>query len=123
MACRQDYAAFYERELEYRRAMRYPPTVALINGIVKGPSYAAAAGAALDLVQRIRELTAGRPVAVLGPAPAPLARLKGEHRAQFFVKGRPSSRALMRQAVREAVAGRADLRRRLIIDVDPVSIL
>jgi primosomal protein N' (replication factor Y) len=123
MACRQDFAAFYEKELEYRRAMRYPPTVALINGVVRGPSYAAAVEAAADLVARIREATTGKPIAVLGPAPAPLARLKGEHRAQFFVKGHPGSRARMREAVRTAVAQRPDLRRRLVIDVDPVSIL
>jgi primosomal protein N' (replication factor Y) (superfamily II helicase) len=123
LACRQDYGAFFERELEYRRAMRYPPTTALINGIVRGPSYAAAVEAAADLVRRIRELTAGKPVAVLGPAPAPLARLKGEHRTQFFVKGQPAARAVMREAVRTAVAERPDLRRRLVIDVDPVSIL
>jgi primosomal protein N' (replication factor Y) len=123
LACRQDFPAFFEKELEYRRAMRYPPTVALINGVVRGPSYAAAVEAAAGLVARIRELIAGRPIAVLGPAPAPLARLRGEHRAQFFVKGHPGSRALMREAVCAAVAQRPDLRRRLIIDVDPVSIL
>jgi len=123
LACRQDYVAFFERELEYRRAMRYPPVMALINGVVRAPSYAAAVEAAADLAQRIRDLTAGKTVAVLGPAPAPLARLKGEHRAQFFVKGSPASRALMREAVRTAVAERPELRRRLVIDVDPVSIL
>src|SRR5260370_970880 len=34
-ACRQDYQAFYEDELTFRRAMRYPPSVALINVVVK----------------------------------------------------------------------------------------
>jgi primosomal protein N' (replication factor Y) len=103
--------------------MRYPPTVALINGIVRGPSYAAAVEAASGLAARIRERTTGRPVAVLGPAPAPLARLKGEHRAQFFVKGTPAMRTLMRDAIRAAVAEQPEIRRRLVIDVDPISIL
>lgn len=123
LACRQDFAAFFERELEFRRAMRYPPTVALINGIVRGPSYAAAVEAASRLAAGIRDRTAGRPVAVLGPAPAPLARLKGEHRAQFFVKGTPAMRTLMREAIRAAVAQQPEIRRRLVIDVDPISIL
>jgi primosomal protein N' (replication factor Y) len=60
---------------------------------------------------------------VLGPAPAPLARLRGEHRAQFFVKGPPASRAVMRSAVVAALRDRPDLRRKVSIDVDPISIL
>ena len=35
LACRQDYPAFYERELHFRRAMRYPPLVSLINIVVE----------------------------------------------------------------------------------------
>jgi primosomal protein N' len=60
---------------------------------------------------------------VIGPAPAPLARLRGEHRAQFFVKGAPSSRAAMRAAVLAALRARPELRRKTIIDVDPLNIL
>ncbi|MCX6552608.1 MAG: primosomal protein N', partial [Acidobacteria bacterium] len=122
-ACRQDYAAFFEQELAYRRAMRYPPVVALVNGVVRAPSYAAAAEAAADLCRRIREYSTGTALAILGPAPAPLARLKGEHRAQFFVKGAPALRTAMRAAVVAAVRDRADLQRRVTIDVDPISIL
>jgi primosomal protein N' len=48
-------------------------------------------------------------------------KLRGEHRAQFFVKG--TRRAAMRQAVQRAVAARADLRRRVTIDVDPLTVL
>jgi len=122
-ACRQDYAAFFEKELEFRRAMRYPPVVALINGVVRAPTYAAAIDAAGDLVDRIRSHGAPRAFIVLGPAPAPLTRLKGEHRAQFFVKGPPASRAVMRSAVVAALRDRPDLRRNVSIDIDPVSIL
>ena len=45
---------------------------------------------------------AGAPYRVLGPAPAPLSRLKGEHRAQFFMKG--THRGPMRQALLAALA-------------------
>src|SRR5207344_2098813 len=41
-ACRQDYPAFYENELTFRRAMRYPPSVALINVVVKAKTRQAA---------------------------------------------------------------------------------
>ncbi len=43
-ACRQDYTAFFAKELGYRQAMRYPPLTAMVNIVVKG----ADARAALD---------------------------------------------------------------------------
>jgi primosomal protein N' (replication factor Y) len=64
---------------------------------------------------------AGKAIAILGPAPAPLAKLRGEHRAQFFVKG--GDRAAMRAAVRAALAASPALARRAVVDVDPVSML
>jgi len=123
LACRQDYPAFFERELAFRRAMRYPPVVALINGVVRASSDRDAMSAAGALVDRIRDAAGQKPFVVLGPAPAPLARLRGEHRAQFFVKGPPSARADMRAAVLTALRERPDLRRKTTVDVDPLSIL
>ena len=35
-ACRQDYAGFFQQELNFRQAMQYPPAVALVNAVVKG---------------------------------------------------------------------------------------
>ena len=58
---------------------------------------------------------------MLGPAPAPLSRLKGEHRAQFFIKG--THRATMRKALLAALDARPEIRRRTIVDVDPMSVL
>jgi len=123
LACRQDYPAFFEQELAFRRAMRYPPVVALINGVVRAASDREAMSAAGDLVNRIRALGGQKPFLVLGPAPAPLAKLRGEHRAQFFVKGAPAAREAMRTAVLAALRERPDLRRKTTIDVDPLNIL
>jgi primosomal protein N' (replication factor Y) (superfamily II helicase) len=118
-ACRQDYRAFYEEEIRFRRSMRYPPSVALINAVVKGASLSAALTDAAGIV---RTLTTGvEPFRVLGPAPAPLSRLKGEHRAQFFMKG--SQRGIMRKALLTALDARPEIKRRTIIDVDPMSVL
>ncbi|MBA2259111.1 MAG: primosomal protein N' [Acidobacteria bacterium] len=118
-ACRQDYNAFYTDEIEFRRRMRYPPTVAMINAVVKARSREGALADAGELVRALR--WGGEPYKVLGPAPAPLSRLKGEHRAQFFIKG--THRASMRKALIAALDARPDLRRRTIIDVDPMSVL
>ncbi|HOG29373.1 MAG TPA: primosomal protein N' [Vicinamibacterales bacterium] len=123
LACRQEYAAFFDAEMAFRRAMRYPPVVALVNGVVRGPTQAAAMQAAGAIVAAIRERGTERQFTVLGPAPAPLARLRGRHRAQFFLKGPAASRAAMRQAVLAALRARPDLRRHVTIDVDPASVL
>jgi primosomal protein N' (replication factor Y) len=119
-ACRQDYAAFYDEELAFRRAMRYPPVVALTNGIVRAPTLAAAMGDAGTVVQGLRERADGEFV-VLGPAPAPFVKLRGEHRAQFFLKG--VRRPVMREALRAVLAAQPEMRRRVAIDVDAVTVL
>ena len=128
-ACRQDYEGFFGDELRFRRAMNYPPAVALINAIVKGRTPHGAMREASEIVQAVRanpqlaHRSAPREggYRVLGPAPAALSRLKGEHRVQFFIKG--THRAAMRQALLAALAARPEIRRRTIVDVDPMSVL
>jgi primosomal protein N' (replication factor Y) len=118
-ACRQDYRAFYQDEIGYRQSMRYPPVMAMINAVVKGPTLEAALGDAADVINALRR--GGEPYKVLGPAPAPLSRLKGEHRAQFFVKG--AQRGAMRKALLAALEARPEIKRRTTVDVDPMSVL
>ena len=75
-----------------------------------------------DIVETMREANkGGREFRLLGPAPAPLGRLRGEYRAQLLVKG--SNRKRMREALMSAIADRPDLARRTMVDVDPVSVL
>ena len=118
-ACRQDYAAFYADEINFRRGMRYPPSVAMINTVVKGKTREAAMHDAGEIANALR--IGGETYRVLGPAPAPLQRLKGEHRAQVFLKG--THRQAMRQALQTVLASRPEIRRRTIVDVDPMSVL
>jgi len=118
-ACRQDYDAFYQDEIRYRRGMKYPPVVALINAVVKARTREAAMADAGELVNALR--FGAEPYRVLGPAPAPLSRLKGEHRAQLFIKG--THRPTMRKALMNVLSTRPEIRRRTIVDVDPVSVL
>ena len=99
--------------------MRYPPAVALINVVVKARTQAGAMEDAGDLVNALR--AGSETYRVLGPAPAPLRRLKGEHRAQLFIKG--TQRGAMRTALLAALSSKPELRRRVIIDVDPMTVL
>jgi primosomal protein N' (replication factor Y) len=121
LACRQDYQAFYDHEIRFRRAMHYPPVISLINTVVHSRTLAGALDDAADLVSRLRGEGVRANFHVLGPAPAPLGRLRGEYRAQLLVKG--SNRKRMREAVAAAVAACPGLQRRVVVDIDPVSVL
>jgi primosomal protein N' (replication factor Y) (superfamily II helicase) len=118
-ACRQDYVAFFDDELRFRQGMRYPPAVAMINVVVKAKSQEAAMADAGELAAALR--WGGEPYRVLGPAQAPLSRLKGENRAQLFLKG--THRTVMRESLQKVLAERPEIRRHTIVDVDPMSVL
>ena len=121
LACRQDYLAFFEHEVRYRKSMRYPPLLAMINVVIRGRSFERAMGDAVDVTARLEPAAAVGGFAILGPAPAPLGKLRGEHRVQFFLKGQ--RRAAMRDALRAVLAGMPEVRRRATVDVDPLTVL
>ena len=74
-----------------------------------------------DIVGRLRNAGGTSSFTILGPAPAPLVRLRGEHRVQFFLKG--ARRSDMRAALKAVLAELPDVRRKVTIDVDPLSVL
>ena len=115
----QDYDTFYAREMEFRTSLRYPPSIAMINVVVKDPAADGAMTAARDLVTRTRHHHPHGQV--IGPAPAAIARVNDEFRAQFFIKGH--KRKAMRDALAKALDERPDLKRKVTVDVDPVSVL
>ena len=122
-AARHDHAGFMAGELGRRRVLGYPPFARLTLVRIDGPDEARVERAAARLVERLRAqasaLDAGEG-AVLGPAPPPVARLRGRHRRQILLRSAkvPALRAMARSA--RAVEGA--LRRagmRLVVDVDP----
>jgi len=121
LACRQDYPAFFDRELRFRKAMRYPPLVSLVNTVVRARTFTGAMDDAADLVEKVRRSDAAGELRVLGPAPPPLGKLRGEFRAQLLIKG--ANRRKMRETLQAAIASRPDLQRRVVVDVDPLSVL
>src|SRR5438128_1075869 len=121
LACPQDYGAFFTRELAYRRGLRYPPLVALVNAVVRGRTFDEAMATAHDIVDHLKASATTAGYAILGPAPAPLVRLRGEHRVQFFLKG--ARRAAMRAELRAVLSGMPGIRKKVTVDVDPFSIL
>ncbi|MCC6993232.1 MAG: primosomal protein N' [Deltaproteobacteria bacterium] len=120
-----DFAGFAATELEVRDELAYPPHGRLIALRIDGPEPARVLEAASALGARARELLAGGAAAagvtVLGPAEAPLARLRGRTRWHLYVKAR--ERAPLRAFVERLLAEPASPGVRIGVDVDPVSAL
>ena len=118
LACDQDYRAFYDREVTFRRAMRYPPQVAMVNVVVRDKTFEDAMETARGLANGLR---GAKGFVVLGPAPAPLTRLRGEHRVQLFLKG--TSRKAMRESLQLSLSRLTKGTKAIAVDVDPLSML
>jgi primosomal protein N' (replication factor Y) len=101
--------------------MHYPPVVALINIVVRGRTLDEALGTAGDIARQLQPHCVVHGFATLGPAPAPLVRLRGEHRAQLLLKG--TRRARMRDALKAVLTEMPEARRRVTVDVDPLNVL
>lgn len=114
---RGDLRAFYRRELAVRRETGFPPFAALGRIIVSGAADSAVAAAAQALAARVR--AASPDAGVLGPAPAPRARVRDRARWHLLVKGpEPAIHAGLRVADAGAPAGV-----RFTVDMEPRSLL
>ncbi len=123
-AAAQDYASFYEQEIRYRKHHSYPPFVVLGLLLLHGTDLGRLKSEANELRIALDAANTQRLCRVLGPAPAPLARLKGEHRYQLLVKSRTRKR--LRQVIDQALAEVARLgisRRSINLEIDPVSVM
>src|SRR2546426_9973965 len=85
-SCAQDYLGFYTEEIRHRQHHAYPPFVSLASLLVHGPEMNRVGPEAIELRKELDLANKERRCRVLGPAPAPLARLKGEYRIQLLVK-------------------------------------
>ena len=122
LAAAQDYAAFYEKELAFRRALHYPPFSAMANILVRGEKKEVALGMSTSLARLFTPPP--EKLRVLGPAEAPVARLRNEYRYQFLIKA-ASRRALseLLQRVRCFAQEHKWSATALMIDVDPLTLM
>jgi len=121
-AALQDYELFYEKELQFRRMMRYPPFSALASVLVRSRGQEEAFRMSAELGRFLTPAPEG--VKVLGPAEAPVPKLKSEYRYQLLLKA--SSRRKLSEilaAVRQFAQQQDWPATAVVIDVDPVSLL
>jgi primosomal protein N' (replication factor Y) len=123
LACTQRFEEFYARESRYRKAMFYPPFTALAGIVVTDRDKERAAQESRDISQFLDGVR-GDDVRILGPAPAPLERVKRLHRYQLLIKaGSRSTLHRLLEALRSHLDGKKLRGTRVMVDVDPVSLL
>jgi len=121
-ASEQNYDGFYEKEIQFRKLMRYPPFAALANVLVRSQKQEDALEMSTELGRMLDPAPEG--LKILGPAEAPVPKLKSEFRYQLLIK------AIDRKRLNETLR---ELRRftqerkwnptALVIDVDPLTLL
>ncbi len=120
MAAQHDYQAFFQREIETRRLLGYPPFMRLANIVCRSRAEGDAQKTAQAIANQARRV-AGRQDQILGPAPSPYQRVAKESRFQVLLKSpthQQRSRlvdAIQRVPIKSNV--------KIIIDIDPVNLL
>jgi primosomal protein N' (replication factor Y) len=122
-AIKQDYTAFYERELHYRQVMAYPPFTSLANVIVRSSILDKAIAWSRELSQYFAPHN-GDAIRILGPASAPLARLKTEYRFQFLLKSKKKAQLTKLLAGALAYCDVKEIpQTAVLVDMDPLQLL
>jgi len=122
-AVNHDLPAFARDELPHREAFGYPPFSSMVRIVVRGESERTSHAMAEELGRRFREIGEREPeLRILGPAPAPMAKLRDNFRFQVQLHAPDSE--LLRQVVRSATA---DLKATdditWTVDVDPIDMM
>jgi primosomal protein N' (replication factor Y) len=121
-AAQQDYVSFYEKEAHFRRMLHYPPFTALATVLVHDRKIENAIRWSRALASYFAPFE-NRGVKILGPAAAPVARLRKDYRFQFVLK------SPQRSALAQALSGCLDFCAKkeipetgVIVDVDPTNL-
>jgi primosomal protein N' (replication factor Y) len=122
LASEQNYPGFYAKELQFRKLMRYPPFSALANVLVRSQKQEEALEMSTELGRLLDPAPEG--LKVLGPAEAPVPKLKTEFRYQLLLKAMDRKR--LNETLRELQQFGRDRKwgqTALVIDVDPLTLL
>jgi primosomal protein N' (replication factor Y) (superfamily II helicase) len=123
LAARHDYTNFAERELLQRHQAGAPPYAHLVRVIVRGLVEQAVQDEARRMVETLQNaITAGGlPISLLGPAPAPVARLKGNFRYHFRLSS-PEVEDILRLWRSQADQLQPASGIEYAVDVDPINL-
>jgi primosomal protein N' (replication factor Y) len=119
-----DYEGFYREEIEHREALGYPPFAGLTRVVIHAEEESDAREAAETLAGAARsEIPDGARLELLGPAPAPLSKLRGRYRFMLLLKGQDGP--LLRRVSQAILAASKQLPRAVqtALDARPVNML
>jgi primosomal protein N' (replication factor Y) len=122
LAAGHDYEGFYRKEIEFRKWLRYPPFAAFANVILRAGKQEDALRFSTEFGRLLAPAPEG--VRVLGPAEAPVPRLKSEYRYQLLIKA--SKRSVLREVLgklRDYAAQAKWPATAVVIDVDPLTLM
>lgn len=118
-----DYHFFSEKELKFRQSFRFPPFRRLATILITGKDQ----GKVIKSARNLKNICLERPqeIQVLGPAPAPLARIKDYYRWQLIVKSVQAKQLadFVREKTETFTAEHGDSKVTLTIDIDPLFML
>jgi len=120
-----DYEGFFASEIEFRRALNYPPFSRLVQLRFEGPNLQEveekARSVGFNLRKHQQDAKGVEQIEILGPAPAPIEKLRNRYRWQILLKGKkgPHLFKLANQARSLNPRGKV----RLLVDVDPYNML
>jgi primosomal protein N' (replication factor Y) len=127
-ASRQDYNGFYQHEIEFRRLLGYPPYRSLVQILISTGGADKGLQIGMKVAEEIK-LSALRHgaktrIQVLGPAAAPLEKLRGQYRFQVLLKSAPGENlgGILHDAFNNLGKRRVP-RKSIQVDVDPLSLL
>ena len=127
-AVQHDFLRFATLELRYRKKLGYPPFARMVNVRFEGADGERVRTAAEHFVARFsasKTSTVTKGPTILGPAPAPIERIKGRERWQVLIKGedRPLLHDLVAKAQDELPGRGGSSQLRIVVDVDPYNML
>ena len=118
-----DYKAFYEEEIEFRKALQYPPFGRIINLRLSSIKKDELIEEAQRLGKLAKKLSArqGNTAEIIGPAESPLAKIRGRFRWQMLIKGKDINS--LHQIARELINKHKNGHVKIVADVDPESFM
>lgn len=121
-AAQHEYPGFFSEEIARRRALRYPPFTKIINLIFRGKNERGVKDHSLEFRNLLLSHQDNHGNEVLGPAPLPLYRLRGQFRWHVMIRGdQVESLARWTRRALQHLKRKRDIF--LAIDVEPISIL
>ncbi len=120
-----DYASMYAEEMRLRRALSFPPFSRLVNIRIEGPRAKEVEAVAIHLGKLARTQTGSAAIGILGPAPAPVTKVRDLYRWQLLLKSADlkglHALSTSLAALKPATLGASAVK--LQVDVDPESMV